>query len=117
MSKHYWNYGRVLRAAGRPKEAAEAALERKKLWSNNPQRLYWVAIELALAAGEMDTERSKPGKNQTAAADQYAGQAVATLGDAVHLGYAPLDDLRTNPDLKSVRQRPEFKRLMEKVAK
>ena len=31
LSKHYWNLGRVLRAAGRPQEAAEADSERKKL--------------------------------------------------------------------------------------
>jgi serine/threonine protein kinase/Tfp pilus assembly protein PilF len=117
LSKHYWNYGRVLRAVGRPQEAAEAALERKKLWSDNPQRLYWVAVELALAADEMEKERSKEGKKQTAAADQFAHQAITTLGDAVRLGFGPLDDLRTNPDLKSVRQRTEFKRLMETVAK
>jgi serine/threonine protein kinase/Flp pilus assembly protein TadD len=117
LSKHYWNYGRVLRAAGRPLEAAEAALDRKKLWTGNPQRLYWVAVELAMAADEMDKERSKQGKGQTPAADQFAQQAVATLGDAIRLGYTPLEDLRTNPDLKSVRQRPEFKRLMETAAK
>jgi hypothetical protein len=116
LSKHYWNYGRVLRAAGRPQEAAEAALERKKLWSENPQRLYWVAVELALAADQLDKKQKEPGKKPTAAADQYAGQAVATLGDAVRLGFAPLDDLRTSPDLKSVRQRPEFRRLLETAA-
>jgi serine/threonine protein kinase/tetratricopeptide (TPR) repeat protein len=121
LSKHYWNYGRVLRAAGRPNEAAEAAIERKKLWKDNPQRLYWVAVELALAVDKMSDKMSKaqkdPATKATAVADQYAGQAVATLGEAARLGFAPLDDLRTNPDLKSIRQRPEFKRLMETAAR
>jgi serine/threonine protein kinase len=117
LSKHYWNYGRVLRAAGRPKDAAEAALERKKLWTNNAQRLYWVAVELAMAADEMSKDHKASGKKTSAIADQYAGQAVATLGEAARLGFAPLDDLRSNPDLNSVRQRADFTRLMETAAK
>ena len=36
LSKHYWNYGRALRAVGRPDEAAQAALARKGTLETEP---------------------------------------------------------------------------------
>ncbi len=56
LSKHYYNYGRTLRAALRPLEAASAALERRALWSDDGERLYHVAVELAQAAEQAGDE-------------------------------------------------------------
>ncbi len=50
LTHHYANLGRVLRRLGRPHEAAKIAQLRRQLWPNNPDRLYNVAEELALAA-------------------------------------------------------------------
>jgi tetratricopeptide (TPR) repeat protein len=116
LSKHYWNYGRVLRAAGHPEEAAQAALARKELWKNNPQRLYTVAVELALAAEQMSREPKAVNQENQVAGRQYAAQAVAALGEAVRLGYVPAEELGKNPDLKSIREDPEFRRLLASVS-
>jgi hypothetical protein len=50
LSKHCYNYGRILRRLGFADHAAQVALERKKLWPDDPQRLLTIAEELALAS-------------------------------------------------------------------
>ncbi len=117
LSKHYWNYGRTLRAAGRPQEAVQAALARKELWPDNPQRLYTVAVELAMAAEQLTAKQTDGDKQPDAAAEKCAAQAIATLGEAVRLGFVPSGDLESSPDFKGVRRRPEFHRLLDSLAK
>ncbi len=81
LSKHYYNCGRALRRLGRPEEAARVALARKELWPDNPQRLFTVAEELAIAGGLL------AGSTQTEiAAEQCATLAIQTLQKAVGLG-------------------------------
>jgi serine/threonine protein kinase len=53
LSKHYFNYGRALRSAGRPLEAAAAARERRKLWPDHGAHLGQIAAELAQAASQV----------------------------------------------------------------
>jgi len=87
LSKHYFNYGRVLRRLGRPEEAVHAALARRALWPNDPQHLVAVAEELAgatkLLAGSKGTEMS---------ADRCADYAVETLKQAMASGWKPTTD-------------------------
>lgn len=49
LSKHYFNYGRVLRQLGYPDQAVRAALARRDLWLDAPERLFAIAEELAIA--------------------------------------------------------------------
>jgi len=83
LSKHYYNYGRALRAAGRPRDAAAAALKRRELWPEHGEHLGQIAIELALAAAQLR------GESDAGVADMAAGfeaQAVETLGKAAAHG-------------------------------
>jgi tetratricopeptide (TPR) repeat protein len=84
LSKHYYNYGRALRAAGQPERAGEIALERRKLWPGQGEHLGQVAAELAQATlalrenGATDAEWKK--------ADELESEMGATLRAAAAAG-------------------------------
>ena len=59
LSKHLYNYGRALRNVRRASEAAEAALQRRQLWPADPQRLWAIAEELALAVNVVREDPSQ----------------------------------------------------------
>jgi tetratricopeptide (TPR) repeat protein len=89
LSKHYFNYGRALRDAGRPAEAAEISLARRELWPGDGQRLGQVAVELALAA--VAARAARDGGNSDAQdrdelADRLEAETAATLRDAAAAG-------------------------------
>jgi serine/threonine protein kinase/Flp pilus assembly protein TadD len=107
LSKHYYNYGRALRHLGRLDEAVQAALERKKLWPGNPQRLFSVAEELALAS-KLDAEASHDGE-----AERSADLAVTTLREAVAAGLQVPDDLDRREAFIALRARPGFVELLQ----
>ncbi|MEQ8837311.1 MAG: tetratricopeptide repeat protein, partial [Lacipirellulaceae bacterium] len=53
LSRQLFNYGRSLRKTGEPEQAAEIALQRKKLWPEHGEHLYHVAVELAESAKQI----------------------------------------------------------------
>lgn len=59
LSKHYFNYGRVLRQLGYTELAAKSALARRELWSDMPERLPSVARELRQIA-EVAQQQAAP---------------------------------------------------------
>jgi tetratricopeptide (TPR) repeat protein len=81
LSKHYFNYGRALRAAGRPKDAAAAALKRRELWPEHGDHLGQIAVELAQAAAQLRGETDD--SSQVAALE---AEALATLRNAAAHG-------------------------------
>ncbi|HEX6962138.1 MAG TPA: protein kinase [Lacipirellula sp.] len=92
LSKHYFNYGRALRAAGKPAEAAATALKRRKLWSGHGEHLGQVAIELAQASAQLRRE----GPSEAAArAAELEGLTRDTLRAAAENG-ADLAQLRAS---------------------
>jgi serine/threonine protein kinase/Tfp pilus assembly protein PilF len=111
LSKQYGNYGQALRAAGRVDEAVEVALARKRLWPEDPERLFAVAAELALAARQMETAKSDRNPNRELARRQFADAAVATLQEAVDAGFDSFDLLRSNADFDAIRRLPKFRQL------
>jgi serine/threonine protein kinase len=117
LQNHYGALAEVLRDAGRPAEAVAAALERKKFWPNNSEELFKVAREICAAAnlasknaGEHSTEEKQQGQ-------LYADHAVQALREAIALGFKDLDRLRKDPALDVLRQRPDFKALLDDLAK
>ncbi len=88
LSKHYYNRGRVLRQLAHPDEAIRAALDRKELWPDDPERLLTVAREFAWAA-KLCTEST----HGDPTLDQCAGYAAETLRQAVASGLELPDDL------------------------
>jgi hypothetical protein len=95
LSKHYYNYGRALRTAGRAEEAAEAALERRQLWPTHSQHLYQVAWELATAVEQIEEDRPEH--------QQLLEEALTTLTQVVAAG-GDLQALSTERPLPIVLQ-------------
>ncbi|TWU29978.1 Serine/threonine-protein kinase PknB [Bythopirellula polymerisocia] len=85
LSKHYFNYGRTLRTAGRPAEAASAALQRRNLWPAEGEHLYHIACELAEAAEQLGDE---PGEQA-----RVMSEALKTF-EAAQLAGADIERLR-----------------------
>jgi hypothetical protein len=80
LSKHYFNLGRVLRRLNEPEQAIDVALQRRALWTTDPQRLFSVAEELAQLASLLpDTER-------------VAALVTETLEQAIAAGGQPPTD-------------------------
>jgi hypothetical protein len=108
LSKHYFNYGRVLRQLGRPDDAARVALERKGLWPNDPQRLFAVAEELALASKCLAGTR-RPGMDT----EQCAMLAIDALRGAVAAGLQVPKDLPGNEAFAALKDRADFVELVK----
>ncbi len=103
LGKHYYNYGRALRLAGRADEALQVTLARRDLWPKDPERLFAVAEELALAANECAV-KSKAGPVAAA----YGEQAVATLKQAIAAGWKPKPNSNWTRSFTALRDRPDF---------
>ncbi len=109
LSKHYYNYGRALRAAGRAADAGEAALARRRLWPDHGPHLYEIAIELSLAA---DLARANDARPLAADLDR---EAKSTLQSATAAGYDISQPSRPAPDSTSALP-IHWERLLAEVA-
>jgi tetratricopeptide (TPR) repeat protein/tRNA A-37 threonylcarbamoyl transferase component Bud32 len=101
LSKHYYNQGRVLRRLGRSDEAVHAALERKKLWPGDPERLLSVAEELAACA-------PSPAADSPTGSAQGAELALSTLREAAAAGLVVPDDLAQRQAFATIKNHPGF---------
>jgi serine/threonine protein kinase len=86
LSKHYFNYGRALRAAGQPDKAAQAALARRDLWRGDGRRLGQVTVELAEAAVAVRELTAGDGADTDELADELENEVEATLREAAAAG-------------------------------
>jgi len=86
LSKHYYNHAQLLLALDRPADAADAALARRGLWPNDPQRLVAIAEELAAAC-----QRMPQGKQR----QRYVAATAGTLRVARETGLRRLPDLHS----------------------
>jgi hypothetical protein len=107
LSKHYYNYGRVLRQLGRPDEAARAALARRELWPADPQHLFAVAEELALA-----TEALAGSPRAGLTAEKCAQSALETLKQALAAGWRPAGNPAWTKSFAALKGYPGFKGLV-----
>jgi len=106
LSKHYFNYGRVLRQLGHPDQAARSALARRALWPNDPQHLFAVAEELALAGSALQTK-----DEAELTANQCEDLAIETLQLAVTAGFRLPAELQNNEAFASLKNHKDFARL------
>ncbi len=88
---------------GSADEAVAAALERKKLWPEQPHELYAVAADLARAA-------------RKAGGGPAADLAMATLREAVDAGFRDGTRLRGDAAFTALRGRPEFDALLAELS-
>jgi eukaryotic-like serine/threonine-protein kinase len=97
LSKHYYNYARALRTAGRPGPSGEAALARRALWAGDGEHLVQVTLELAeAAAAARDATAGASEAEATELADRFEAETAATLRDALAVG-GDLSPLRDEP--------------------
>jgi serine/threonine protein kinase/tetratricopeptide (TPR) repeat protein len=92
------------RAAGRADLAVSATEERLALWPENPEEICDAARDLAKSAAALRMDRPT-------AADQAAHLAVEALRRAVGAGLGDVNQLKTDPALAPLRDRPDFKAL------
>jgi serine/threonine-protein kinase len=96
-------------AAGDAEKAIAAVEERKRLWPGNGH-------ELARAAGELSAIAAKF-ENDSPARTKCIDLALATLREALEAGYRDFEQLRKFNDLRLVRERPEFEKLLAEFEK
>ena len=107
LSKHYYNYGRVLRQLGYPGQAARAALARRELWPDDPRRLFGIAEELALAGAAV----REPADGGALTSRQCADLAIATLQQAANAGFQLPANLWKDESFALLRDHEDFARL------
>jgi eukaryotic-like serine/threonine-protein kinase len=107
LGKVYGNLARAYRLARQPAAAVPLSLERRKLWPGNPTELYRIVRDFLLAAQLAEKD----------SADQrrYQDLALETIRLAVEAGYRDEKELRSNPELAVLRNRPEFERLLRTI--
>ena len=110
LSKHFFNYGRALRAVGRPDEAAKIARERAALWPAHGDHLGGVAVELAEAAAAV----RKSSKNPTLAMG-LEEESAQMLREAAAAG-GNIAALRNEPALKFLHDDQIWGNLKSKTA-
>ncbi len=97
LSKHYFNYGRALRTAGKPAKAAAIALERRKLWPEHGEHLGQIAVELAQAATQLREQAAVDAASEKL--KKIESQVIDTLQAAAAAG-CELTKLRSDPALQ-----------------
>jgi len=102
---------------GRHAEAAKIAKEMEEKGTKDPSMLFRAACGYALCVAGVVHGK---GTEQISAADretqrEYADAALATLDNAVKLGYGDVVALETDPDLKPMQAYPAYQELLQKL--
>ena len=109
LSKHYFNYGRVLRKLGQADEAIRIALARRELWPQTPRQLLSVAEELAQAA-DLLTDKASGAVTRA----QAVTLAVETLQQAIAAGLVLPPDFDTRQSFAAIRNDTRVLKLVGK---
>jgi tetratricopeptide (TPR) repeat protein len=112
LSKVYYNYSQSLQIAGRLDEAADAALERRKLWGNNGERLFGVAVELADIARR---SRERSGGAKLNDAKRVDAEVVKTLRQAYKSGWPGAIDLPVDERFAYLHDNEQFSALIDEL--
>jgi hypothetical protein len=93
---------------------ADTALgERRRLWTSlQPEPLVDMAFDLGKCITQIAAGKEKLSEADTAAQRKYADLAMATLFEAVALGFRDSDRLRKEMKLAPLREREDFAQLL-----
>ena len=103
LSKHYFNYARLLLETKRAPQAVAIALKRRELWQGNGERLASVAEEFREIASQI-TQTSSSDSEAVISQSDCADYARETLRMAIENGYNPTGELLDRPEYHSLRQ-------------
>ncbi len=106
LGNHYKNCSWSLRELSRVTEAAEAARESVSLWPSNAGELYYGACLLSLCVPELAEDALLENR------EALAAEAVATLAEAVSVGWDDPTRAAHDPDLEPIGDRTDFRRLL-----
>jgi serine/threonine-protein kinase len=108
LSGGYTQLANIAAKLGYTEEAIAASLERKKLWPEKAAHLYSVAADLARAAKVRRLDRR-------AVTDKPADLAMAVLREAVAAGFDDGPRLRKDVAFAALRERGDFKEIVNKL--
>jgi serine/threonine protein kinase len=103
-------------AQSRPIEAASLTNERRRATSDNPQRLYKVATDLALYLDRISPKVGDPADKRSSLRENLSLQAIQILRDAIRIGFRDVRRLQTDPTLQPLRNHRAFRDLVADLA-
>jgi len=112
LTNHLLGLGGVRLHLNKPDEAAELAKQAASLWTTQTSPLVGSAQLLAQCARSAGPADSPDGKSRR---ERYASLAVELLARAVDGGFRNLEFFRSSNQLDPLRDREDFKSLMQRV--
>jgi tetratricopeptide (TPR) repeat protein len=116
LSGHYMTLADQLRQIGRLDESARTTQERGRLWPDDANELFRAGRELARTATAVAKDKLPLSADENKQQQRYADQSMNWLRQAVALGYADLKTFQKDEAFAVLRQRDDFKSLLEVVA-
>jgi serine/threonine protein kinase len=119
LSVSYYHLDHVLLAAGHVPESAASVRERQRLWPDNANEVYDTACELAHCAQAVGSGKPDAALTDAERAERrhYGDEAVAALRKAIGLGLKDAGAVRADADLAILRERADFRELVDDMAK
>jgi eukaryotic-like serine/threonine-protein kinase len=128
LARSHTNIGRLLKRTGDPAEALRSFQRATDLLESrsdlDPKSSYDLACNVALCVSLIGSKDQSKGtgsaKNELSKGDQvrqqiYGDRAITALRRANRGGFLDADLLQSNPDLDSIRHRPDFQALVREV--
>jgi serine/threonine protein kinase len=106
---------RVLLKERKLPAAVESAAKLKERVDSTANQLYDAACAYALYANEASAGSKLQVADATALAKKWADEAMAILKQAVAKGYKDAEHMKTHDDLKALRPRDDFKKLLAEL--
>jgi serine/threonine-protein kinase len=112
LRHHCRGMAKPLRALKRWDEAYTASREGYELQSNEAGPTYDFACDLALLSDAMNQYRNSLSDEERLKRDAWGERALVVLRQAIDSGFSFADHMATDPDLRSLRSRPEFQKML-----
>jgi tetratricopeptide (TPR) repeat protein len=113
----YFELGHVQLQLGLLTDAAETALERRKLWPKNPDQVYDAACELARCMAAVGKGKKTLTLAEQAERQRFGNLAMAVLQEAVKMGLGNLGEVTRDADLAPLLERDDFRKLLDGAKK
>jgi len=115
LRNHYSTLATILLQLEEHVDAAQVAAELAGASPHRAAESYNAACFLARCIPLANGDAALPGPARQAAADDYARRAIAQLKVAVASGFNDLNHIDKDPDLEALRDRDDFRQLLEKL--